>query len=823
MPAMANTMSSLLRIIVRGCDMRCCKAGRLQDAAYRLPGRGLPSMSTIAAEASRLHAAGYTVVGLRLAFDVAADRKRLFMKPAWQAARRDTCLDSFIGKDDDALAIVTGDASDVLAVDVDQLKSKDLEQGLRDGNLVVEQHGFGDDMPPTAETASGGRHYLFSLSKSLQAGLLSAQNAAKCAGLTLDCRGDRGCIIVQPSTVPHPDGPRSYRWVVPLCPAVDLRPAPAWLIALLNQRHTDAPSAKRQRLSPVVPTDDLFATVVQAELLKLGPSQVMGTIWPRSGGVDYKLQNPQCTCPLCGSVHVSNNFCARILVDNAFVLKNYSTSCHSRAFGWEANRLIQNLLAASQTDDPYCSILRAVYRLQGREVRFTTTNRFMSFTDHVWQETHRQLIKQDIKAIAQQVILPLLASVAKTEETADKIKTLRASLKYIQKAHNVSSIMATYETLAFDNDLEGRLDKDPDLLAVGNGVVELSTGVLRKGRGYDGLSIALAVDYEPDVPTPTIDAFFHDVFNGDVEVIGYMQRLLGYAITGHAREQVWAIWTGSGSNSKSLLIGILQQLLEPIWTTMPRELLFETGRRQAEGGPSPHLLTILGKRIGVREEKDASAVLNEETIKQMTGQSSITGRDCHEKKYRTFTATHLPILVCNTKPTINCDDEAMLRRVVVVPFRNVYTSPGDPRRPYDPTNPNHRLKDPTLDGRLRKDDAQRQLLTWLVRGAVSWYRSGLGSQPAAMLQEFHTYVEENDNLTAFIAARCSTGRNLHINAGDFRQAYIADSGHKVKQVDLKKAMEKRGFHYRLVRGDGRVEKVFDGLSLHDVTSATTFC
>ena len=292
-----------------------------------------------------------------------------------------------------------------------------------------------------------------------------------------------------------------------------------------------------------------------------------------------------------------------------------------------------------------------------------------------------------------------------------------------------------------------------------------------------------------------------------------MQRLLGYGITGHASEQVWTIWTGSGSNGKSLLISTLQKLLKPIWVAMPRECLFDSGRRQTEGGPTPHLLPLVNKRIGAREEKVVQATLNEEIIKQVTGQSTITARGCHDKHYVDFTATHLPILVCNSMPSVDVDDQAMMRRIIVVPFNNIYTTPQDNLRPYDGANPAHRLKDAGVEQKLKSDQGLHQLLKWLVEGARAWYKQGLGGQPAPIREGLDMYINENDKLSEFVRTSCETGPDLYVNAADFRAAFIADSGQKIRQEVLKKAMEKRGHSHAQRRMSDKVIKVYKGLSL----------
>ena len=757
---------------------------------------------SIKAEATRLQAAGYCVMGVDLAFDPATGKKRPRFKTNWQHSRSDTCLQTMFTQDDNAMAIVTGDSSDVLAVDLDVPKPKDIEQGLGNALEVVkdliDRHGLHPAVP-IAITPSGGMHLLFKLSTSLSSGLQNASSGSKLGGLTMDVRSDRGCLLCYPSSVPFPDGAKQYKWDNPILPTSDLQPVPGWLLSLLNQRTSPSstltidPPAKRQRKMEAESGDVLGATV-QQQLNKMGTHLQIGMTWQRCGGIDFCMTDRTCACPLCGNVHASNNFRARILVDAAFILANYSTSCKPQAFGWEACNLIKQVIASPNTDDSFCGLLMACYRVQHRTIVYTAANRFLSFNGVVWETVHLQIVKQDIKTLIAGVITPLLCNIPKTEETIPKLKALASAKKYLEKAHNVSSIVQTFQTYGFDATIEDELDTNPDLLAVANGVVHLPSGKLEAGKGFHRLSIQLATKYV-DTATPLIDDFFDSIFNEDRDLIAYMQRLLGYAITGHTREQIWVIWTGSGSNGKSLLLELVKNLLGQFCVMMPGELLFDMGKTTA-GASTPHLQCLIKKRIGFKDEgrADKQNVLNEELIKTVTGSSSIATKPLY-REFVEFQPRHLPILLCNRKPDVNINDAAMMRRIVVIPFHNKYTKPDALQDPYDATNPSHRLRDDGLQDKLMTQEGQEQLLAWLVRGAHQWYQTGLGTVPAAAAAAFNSYREENDHLTTFIRECCVIDAAASCNASQFLGALNAHAGIGMKQKDLRELMGKRGYKF----------------------------
>ncbi|KAF9345480.1 hypothetical protein BGX26_003077 [Mortierella sp. AD094] len=248
------------------------------------------------------------------------------------------------------------------------------------------------------------------------------------------------------------------------------------------------------------------------------------------------------------------------------------------------------------------------------------------------------------------------------------------------------------------------------------------------------------------------------------------------------------------------------------------DVFFKSNKRTQAGGPSPHLAALKGARICVKEEADPEDKLNIEVIKIITGESLITTRTLHAKEYESFVPTALPILLCNHKPPFDVDDDAILRRIKVVPFRNIYTTCDDPGRPYDANNPRHRPRDTSIRKKLLMEYSQEQLLVWLVQGAVRWHRDGgLGETPQCMKDALEEYCTENNTLKAFIEECCQLSAEYKVSVAEFREAYKGFTGSNIKQNVLAKKMEKRKFTYGQARveGDNRKvnRKVYHGLRL----------
>ncbi len=139
-----------------------------------------------------------------------------------------------------------------------------------------------------------------------------------------------------------------------------------------------------------------------------------------------------------------------------------------------------------------------------------------------------------------------------------------------------------------------------------------------------------------------------------------------------------------------------------------------------QGCCNTYLAALKGARLAICDEAPDDVQLDEEAVKRVTGQTTIEARFLNANPV-CFKPTHLPMLLTNAKPMININDEAVLRRLLVIPFDLRFKTPEE----MDQQDPTHRLMDKTLADKLLTCERQEQLLVWLVRGAVAWHRDGL--------------------------------------------------------------------------------------------------
>ena len=120
--------------------------------------------------------------------------------------------------------------------------------------------------------------------------------------------------------------------------------------------------------------------------------------------------------------------------------------------------------------------------------------------------------------------------------------------------------------------------------------------------------------------------------------------------------------------------------------------------------------------------------------------------------------------------------------------------------------------------RLLEESTREQLLTWLVRGAVTWFKNkDLSAQPHAMLAAFKVYIDENDRLQQFIDMRCETSEKSYVNAGNFQEYFCKDMNTTMMQNKLSVIMAEKGFIATVPRINGKSQKMYKGLRFSDTT------
>lgn len=295
------------------------------------------------------------------------------------------------------------------------------------------------------------------------------------------------------------------------------------------------------------------------------------------------------------------------------------------------------------------------------------------------------------------------------------------------------------------------LDKGRFLLNATNGTVDLETGKLRQHRRADLITHDTEIPYDPAATCPVWERFLSVVLRNDAELIAFVQRAIGYSLTGSVAEQVLLICYGSGSNGKSVFLNILRKLLGTLALQAAPDLLMADRNRRHPTEQAD----LFGKRLVVCQETAEGRRFNEVLVKQLTGGDAIRARRMQEDFWE-FNPTHKLWLATNHRPEIKGTDHAIWRRPRLIPFDVQFTVDGEHR------------KDPAMEDRLTAE--LPGIFAWAVRGCLDWQREGLGNAQA-VTEATEAYRADMDVLAAWISECCIVGKAFEAKASVLYKSY----------------------------------------------------
>ena len=210
-------------------------------------------------------------------------------------------------------------------------------------------------------------------------------------------------------------------------------------------------------------------------------------------------------------------------------------------------------------------------------------------------------------------------------------------------------------------------DSDPWLLGVANGVVNLKTGKLLQGNPLQQIKLHTDVAFDPAARCPQWEQFLADVFKGDAELIGFIQRAVGYSLTGDTSEQCLFLCYGGGSNGKSTFLEVLLHVLGQYAHSLP----FSAFELQARSSIPNDVASVVGKRFVTAGETSESARFNEARIKGLTGSDTLSARFLHGEFFSFKPAAKI-WLAFNHKPGVADDSQGFWRRIRLIPFEREF-------------------------------------------------------------------------------------------------------------------------------------------------------
>jgi putative DNA primase/helicase len=293
------------------------------------------------------------------------------------------------------------------------------------------------------------------------------------------------------------------------------------------------------------------------------------------------------------------------------------------------------------------------------------------------------------------------------------------------------------------------LDTDPWLLNCLNGTIDLRTGKLGPHHREDLITKLCPVEFDPKAGCPTWLGFLMRVLAESEKLIAFLQKAIGYSLSGLTLEQCFFILYGLGANGKSTLLETIKRLLSDYASQASMDTFLAKSR---DGGVPNDIAALRGARLVTAVEVDNGRFLSESLIKRLTGEDEIAARFLYCEVF-TYRPQCKIWLGTNHKPVIRGGDHAIWRRVHLIPF-TVQIPVAE--------------QDRDLQEKLRQE--LPGILNWAVEGCLRWQSEGLEA-PAEVSSATKAYQDEMDVLGDFLSECCIIGAGLSVAAGDLYKAY----------------------------------------------------
>lgn len=363
----------------------------------------------------------------------------------------------------------------------------------------------------------------------------------------------------------------------------------------------------------------------------------------------------------------------------------------------------------------------------------------------------------------------------------------------MQRGLSTYNTMANIERIAKTDrrhvGLPSAFDSNPWTLNTPDGLIDLKTGEMRPARRDDFVSKITAVG--PGGKCPLWHNFLDKVTQGDNELKGYLQRVAGYCLTGSIAEHAFFFAYGTGGNGKGTYKEMLRWMLNSYAATANIDTFTEHRYR----AHSSEIAYFQGARLVISDETSEGSRWAENRIKAYTGGDSITAAFKHQNEF-TFAPLFKLLFTGNYKPQLRSVDEAIKRRLYLIPFEYQVTK---------------EEKDLDLPEKLRQPDEARGILSWMLEGCLEWQR-GMLRPPRAVLAHTADYLESEDRIGRFLAEHTTTDSTQRVKTALLFARYKTWAGvaneYAVSRVRFRNLLLQKGFKSEKRGG----EQVIIGLS-----------
>lgn len=412
---------------------------------------------------------------------------------------------------------------------------------------------------------------------------------------------------------------------------------------------------------------------------------------------------------------------------------------------------------------------------KGKFIFNKTSNEWYSWADHHWERDTMNYSLAEVEKVSEQYLMEYgniseqikFAAADGESQKQEKLKKdqeniLRRVSRLRSQRGRANCLICASTSRNPISVFGDEFDLESMQLACKNGIINLRTGEIRTGKPDDYILKACPHEWKGiNEPCPEFEKFLDSVFEGNKDLISFLQRLLGYSIAGITHENKFIMLYGQGRNGKSVLVETLLNTLGPLASPIQSEMLLDQGRSRSAAGPSPDIIALKGLRMAFASETDEGRHFSSSRVKWLSGGDTLVGRLPHDRYETHFLPSHTLFLLTNNKPHAAAYDFALWERMILIPFRLSFVN-------REPRADNERRADLYVRDKLKNETAG--ILAWLVRGFILWQETGL-DPPAIIKDATQEYKREEDLLQDFIDDYCYLDPDSVIGASILHDAF----------------------------------------------------
>lgn len=414
----------------------------------------------------------------------------------------------------------------------------------------------------------------------------------------------------------------------------------------------------------------------------------------------------------------------------------------------------------------------------GDNIKYNFDNKYwVIFNGKYWEKD----LKQEVKNKADELIEIMKREVKRTQNE-ELQKELKKNVKRLSSSSGKEAMLKEAMHLGNIPATNSDFDKEIFYLNVKNGVLDLKNNKLMPHDKKYMQSKYIDIECDTKNDPKLWLKFLNDIFNEDKEMISYIQKAIGYTLTGSTKEQCFFQCYGEGANGKSVFLDIVYSLLGTYALNSQVDSIL--AKSNNSGGANSEIARMSGARFVRTNEPNEKSRFNEGLVKQLVGGDITTARFLYGQEFE-FKPRFKLWIATNYKIEVRGTDGGIWRRMRLIPFKVIFTE---------------EQQDKDLGDKLANE--LPQILGWAVKGCFKWQKEGL-KMPKEVEKEVKEYKSEMDIIASFLKDNVSRRKKSKEKSTDVYKEFSrwAKEGNEfcMSQTRFGKEMGKR-FEKKVIGG-----------------------